>query len=68
MERFEGISIPAIVNSSGGGDGTTYELVLGGYYTGAKYEWWEEPPTPWRPLYETVLDILRTLKEERFGN
>lgn len=35
-------------------DGTTYHLEVSGFGRQAKFDWWSEPPTGWKPLDEIV--------------
>ena len=39
-------------------DGTTYELHVGPYGSGATYEWWSTAPEEWRVLGEVVLMVM----------
>ena len=63
LDRLKAIRIPIFLdNPRFGTDGTCYEFSFGQLFLGVRYRWWEEPPNEWKPLSDTVLEILRYLE------
>jgi hypothetical protein len=55
--------IPAMVKPEViGVDGTSYEVAFNALFVLARYRWWEEPPSGWRPLNEWLHQTLETLE------
>ena len=60
--RLRKIAVPAYTEAETVGcDGTGYELAFGDAFLGARFTWWEIPPTPLQTLAEESRRILREL-------
>jgi hypothetical protein len=56
--------IPAIVKPEVFGlDGTSYEVAFDAGFVRARYVWWEEAPSGWRPLNEWLQQTLEALEQ-----
>ena len=44
-------------------DGTGYELILGGLFIGARFNWWCDAPAGWEPL-SALFGEIRALVDE----
>jgi len=55
--------IPAMVKPEVIGlDGTFYEVAFDALFVQARYRWWEEPPSGWRPLNQWLHQTLEVLE------
>jgi hypothetical protein len=45
-----------------GCDGTSYQLVLGDFWAGITFNWWETGPQPWQDIVTSSIDTFTTLE------
>lgn len=63
LARFRSLTVP--VSSSRdilGLDGTSYEVVLGDFWTSSRFHWWGEAPTEWKPIGTAFQEVLPQLE------
>jgi len=64
QKALSSLVIPAMVKPEVIGlDGTSYEIAFDALFVQARYGWWEEPPSGWRPLNQWLQQMLAALEQ-----
>jgi hypothetical protein len=71
FEKVTGITLPIApdLSSTGGADGTEYELsVTGDLGTSWRFRWWSQAPNHWRPLVEITNEMIVAFSKAEGAN